>query len=176
MLSLTLVACGSDGEGKTTDTDTSADTQDTTAGSASDPTGTTNGDSTDGTATDTGGDTDATAGETTDDGDTTAPTTTAMGCENFLPPIMPESLEPVAIDTPIEVAFTVPGLEDNTFWELTFGELPPGVEFTAETGVLAGTPTVAGMFAFTLWARPAMDNPDCGTVPTTTDYVLVVTE
>ena len=54
--------------------------------------------------------------------------------------------------------------------------LPAGLEFTAETGILAGTPTIAGTFNFSLGAGPTMDNPDCGTVPAFTQYEIVVNE
>ena len=175
MLSLVLCACGPDSGDKTTGTDTSSDTQDTTTAGTSEPTGTTTGTaSTDATDTGTTTGTATTEAETTSDASVSS-LPTGVGCENFLPPIEPATLEPVALDTPFEVGFMVPGLEGNTTWELT-GDLPPGVVFTVETGILGGTPTMAGMFSFWLDARPTMDNPDCSTVPTGSMYELVVSE
>ncbi|WAS95206.1 putative Ig domain-containing protein [Nannocystis punicea] len=180
MLSLALVACGDDGGDKTSDTSTGTDptTDATSTDGTSEPT-TSAGEST--TTDASGGETtDATDGETTEDVGTTAETTTTMPplttggpCENFLPPIQPETLEPLTVGLAVEIAFTVPGLEDNTSWTL-MGDLPPGLEFTAETGVLAGTPSTAGTFEFSLEAGPTMDNPDCPTLPSFTMYELVV--
>lgn len=187
MLGLALVACGPDTE-KSTDADTSTTTgtatEDPTAGT-SEPTSTseptTAGETTDGSETATTSDatSDPTVGETetatTTTETTTGPLTTSQGCENFLPPIQPESIEPLTVGVAVEIAFTVPGLEDNTTWTPE-GELPAGLEFTVETGVLAGTPTMAGSFDFSLSAAPTMDIPECPTLPAFTQYEIIVNE
>ena len=175
MLGLALAACGPETE-KSTDADTSTTTgtatDDPTAGT-SEPTGTSEtGTASDSTTTDvTVGETETTTTDTT----TLPPLTTEQGCENFLPPILPEILDPLTVGVAVEISFTVPGLEGNTTWTPS-GELPAGLAFTAETGVLAGTPTMAGSFDFSLEARPTMDNPDCPTLPAFTQYEIIVNE
>lgn len=178
-LGLALFACGP--EARTTESATSTSgpstgaTDDTAATGTSEPTGTASAASTE--ATTAGPDTtgpDTTGPELTGTV-TTAPPTTSHGCENFLPPIEPAALAPVALGAPFEVTFTVPGLEENTTWTL-MGDLPPGVAFTVETGLLAGTPEQAGTSSFWLEARPTQDTPGCPTAPTGAMYDLVVTE
>ena len=61
------------------------------------------------------------------------------------------------------------GLQPYT-WQLTGGKLPTGLQLNSTTGVISGTPTVAGPFSFTITVSDSETMPD--TFPATFNLVV----
>ncbi|MEZ4451383.1 MAG: putative Ig domain-containing protein [Nannocystaceae bacterium] len=171
---------GSDTEAATTAGTSGGSTTGTSATESATGTSATSTSATGTSATETG----ASATESTTSATVSASDPSASGdpggssetfCENFLPLIEPDAIDPGAVGAPYEVVFMVPGLEPaNTSWTVEGGDLPDGLEFDVATGTLAGTPTTAGRWMFDLIAAPMDDIPGCPTVPTSQHYTLVI--
>ena len=65
--------------------------------------------------------------------------------------IGPESVGPGTVGVPYSVAMTAT-LSEPKAWSISAGALPPGLTLDATSGVIAGTPTSAGSFPFTVRA------------------------
>jgi hypothetical protein len=61
-------------------------------------------------------------------------------------------------------------------WEITSGNLPPGITLDSGTGLLSGTPTTAGTYSFVLNATDASTSAKaCGLKERTADNVVTIT-
>ncbi len=61
------------------------------------------------------------------------------------------------ISNPYSTTFTATGCGSNCVWTVVSGTVPTGLSFS-NSGVLSGTPTVAGTFNFTARATKTMDS------------------
>jgi|GEM_PF-3412752 len=61
------------------------------------------------------------------------------------------TLPQATVGIPYNTTFTASGSPAST-WSVTLGTLPPGLTFNSTTGVLSGTPTIAGTYTFTTQA------------------------
>ena len=64
----------------------------------------------------------------------------------IIPPVLPRGIQNV----PYSVTLMVLGGVDPYIWTVTSGTLPPGISLSATSGILSGTPTVAGNYTFTV--------------------------
>ena len=93
------------------------------------------------------------------DGACTDPGTSAQFFINPAPsftisPLLPPAVRTVAYNAQLSVTGGTPGSPDNPYnWELVSGSYPPGLNLNEKSGVLSGTPTTDGSYAFTLRAR-----------------------
>lgn len=72
-----------------------------------------------------------------------------VGTSGALAISSPAALPPATLGSSYAYTFTATGGTSPYSWHLVSGTLPPGMSFSA-TGLLAGTPTVAGTFSFTV--------------------------
>jgi hypothetical protein len=66
--------------------------------------------------------------------------------------IGPESAAPGTVGAPYSLAMTAT-VADTKTWSIVDGSLPPGLTIGASNGVISGTPTTAGSYAFTVRAE-----------------------
>lgn len=66
--------------------------------------------------------------------------------------IGPESAGPATTGTPYSLQMTASAPEAKT-WSITSGALPSGLAIEPSTGLISGTPSVAGQFSFTVLAK-----------------------
>jgi hypothetical protein len=87
--------------------------------------------------------------------------------DRFIIPINPEipklvlgpeqdGVMPATVGTPYSLQMTSTLPEAKT-WSITSGELPPGLTIGQSDGLIAGTPTTAGTFSFTVYAKVNAD-------------------
>jgi large repetitive protein len=69
----------------------------------------------------------------------------------------PESTTAATTGTPysLQMTATVP---DAKTWSISSGTLPPGLTINATTGLISGTPTTAGTYSFTVYAKVNADS------------------
>jgi hypothetical protein len=64
----------------------------------------------------------------------------------------PESAPAATTGTPYSFQMTST-VSDAKSWSISSGTLPPGVAINASTGLISGTPTTAGTYSFTVYAK-----------------------
>ena len=70
--------------------------------------------------------------------------------------IGPESTTPATTGTPYSLQMTA-SVPDAKTWSISTGALPPGLTINSSTGLISGTPTMVGTFAFTVSAKVNAD-------------------
>jgi large repetitive protein len=68
----------------------------------------------------------------------------------------PESTTPATTGTPYSLQMTAT-VSDAKAWSISSGTLPPGLNIDASTGLISGTPTTAGTYSFTVFAKVNAD-------------------
>jgi large repetitive protein len=68
----------------------------------------------------------------------------------------PETTTPATVGAPYSLQMTATVAEPK-IWSISSGALPPGLAIDASTGLITGTPTAAGEFGFTVFARMNSD-------------------
>jgi hypothetical protein len=71
--------------------------------------------------------------------------------------VLPESVPNGAVGAPYSQALTVTGATGPVAWTVTSGALPGGLTLNPSSGLIGGTPTIAGSFAFTVQAADSME-------------------
>jgi fibronectin-binding autotransporter adhesin len=66
--------------------------------------------------------------------------------------MMPESIAPLPRGAAYQQQLTVTGGSGAIAWELSYGALPLGLNFNAQTGVLSGIPVIIGTYIFVIRA------------------------
>lgn len=66
--------------------------------------------------------------------------------------VMPESVAPQPRGTTYRQQLTLTGGSGAVSWELSYGTLPLGLNFNAQTGVLSGIPVISGTYVFVIRA------------------------
>jgi len=69
----------------------------------------------------------------------------------------PASTVPGTIGTPYSLQMTATVSEPKT-WSIVSGQLPPGLNLDASTGLISGTPTTAGTYSFQVLAKVNADS------------------
>ncbi|MEU4536425.1 putative Ig domain-containing protein [Streptosporangium sp. NPDC023825] len=71
------------------------------------------------------------------------------------------------VSIPYSIPLTVTGGTAPYVWSITAGSLPPGLTLNTSTGVLSGTPTLGGVFSFSVRVVDAFGQSDTRTVSVT---------
>ncbi|MEU4829853.1 putative Ig domain-containing protein [Streptosporangium sp. NPDC023615] len=71
------------------------------------------------------------------------------------------------VSIPYSIPLTVTGGTAPYVWSITAGSLPPGLTLNTSTGVLSGTPTLGGVFSFSVKVVDAFNQSDTRTVSVT---------
>lgn len=82
--------------------------------------------------------------------------------------ILPATVPNGVLNTPYSVAFSAPGAVGAVTWSVAPSALPPGLTLNASTGLLSGTPTLLGSYAFTV------DAVDSTMVPVSANFSMQV--
>lgn len=69
----------------------------------------------------------------------------------------PETTTPGTTGTPYSLQMTA-SVGDAKTWSISSGALPPGIAIDASTGLISGTPTTAGTYDFTVFAKVNADS------------------
>ncbi len=69
----------------------------------------------------------------------------------------PESTTPATAGTPYSLQLTASVPDAKTF-SISAGALPPGLAINSSTGLISGTPTTAGTYSFTVYAKVNADS------------------
>lgn len=69
----------------------------------------------------------------------------------------PESTTPATVGTPYSLQMTATVPDPKTF-SISGGALPPGLAINSSTGLISGTPTTAGTYSFTVYAKVNADS------------------
>ena len=97
-------------------------------------------------------------------------------CSGQGPEIQPSELPNGTVGVEYMQDLEAPGgPQDQLTWRIEFGELPPGIELSAETGMLSGTPTMSGAFTFELVVDVASTG-ECGIAPGFATLTLTIDE
>jgi hypothetical protein len=82
--------------------------------------------------------------------------------------ISPATLPNGTVSSPYSQNFTATGAQGAVTWSVSAGALPGGLTLNSATGLLSGTPTASGSFAFTVQAVDATN------LPVTANYTLQI--
>jgi hypothetical protein len=69
----------------------------------------------------------------------------------------PESAAPATTGVPYSLQMTAT-VSDAKTWSISAGALPPGLAINSSTGLISGTPTTAGTYGFTVYAKMNADS------------------
>jgi len=69
----------------------------------------------------------------------------------------PESTAPATTGAPYSLQMTS-SVSDAKTWSISSGALPPGLAIDASTGLISGTPSTAGTYSFTVYAKVNADS------------------